>query len=59
MEDITRKGILLQALWTYWNRHHHLRLGQLLYNVVAPEKPCPELFYIEDRELLKLLENEI
>lgn len=34
----------------------HLRLGQLLVNVVHSSEPCPEVFYITDEELLKKLQ---
>lgn len=54
-----KKRLVLEALMDYWTRHPHQRLGQLIYNVTAPSAPCPEIFYIEDGELYKLLENEI
>lgn len=55
----TKKEIVITALLDAWTRQPYLRLGQLIYNTVAPEKPCPEIFYIDDMELYKLLENEI
>lgn len=59
MMDDTKKLVLLEVLRIYWNRHPKQRLGQLLYNVVAPVEPCSDLFYISDKDLQKLLENEI
>lgn len=59
MDKTVEKRLLLAALLDAWNRQPHQRLGQLLFNTVAPAKSCPELFYIEDRELYKLLENKI
>lgn len=59
MRDPVKIRLLLAALESAWIRQPHQRLGQLIYNTVAPEKPCPEIFYIEDRELQKLLENEL
>lgn len=56
---ITEKQVMIAALLEQWVRRPDQRLGQLIYNTVAPSQPCPELFYIEDRELFKLLENEL
>lgn len=56
---IVKKELMLAALLDAWKRQPHQRLGQLLYNTVAPSGACPELFYIEDKELFKLLENKI
>lgn len=55
----TRKDVVIAALLDAWKRQPHQRLGQLLYNTVAPSAACPELFYIEDKELFKLLENKL
>lgn len=55
----TKKEIVIAALLDAWTRQPYQRLGQLIYNTVAPEKPCPEIFYIEDGDLFKLLENKI
>ena len=59
MAQTTKRELLIVALVDAWKRQPHQRLGQLIYNTVAPEKPCPEIFYIEDRELFKLLENKL
>lgn len=49
------KTYLLKMLAETWSKYPHLRLGQLLVNVVGVAKPCPEIFYIEDRKLAKEL----
>ncbi len=59
MKTMVKKELLLSVLLDAWTRQPHLRLGQLIYNTVAPKEQCPELFYIEDRELYKLLENNV
>lgn len=54
-----KRELLLAALLDAWKKQPYLRLGQLMYNTVAPSQPCPELFYIEDKDLYKLLENDL
>lgn len=56
---VIKKELMVQALLDAWKRQPHQRLGQLLYNTVAPAGACPELFYINDKELFKLLENKL
>lgn len=34
-----------------WIKTPELRFGQLIVNVVAPKVPCPEIFYIKDKDL--------
>jgi hypothetical protein len=46
---------VLEALMDAWARYPAMRLGQLIVNVVRPENPCPEIFYIEDSQLIKKL----
>ena len=46
---------VLEALMDAWSRHPAMRLGQLIVNVVRPENPCPEIFSIEDSQLMKKL----
>ena len=48
---------VLEALMDAWVRYPQMRLGQLIVNVIRPEKPCPEIFYIEDSQLIKKLRN--
>jgi len=40
-----------------WTKSPDLRLGQMIVGAVAPEQPCPEVFYIEDAELRSRLET--
>ena len=53
-EDIWK---VLYALETIWAINPHLRLGQLLVDAVKVEKPCPELFYVEDNDLIEKLKR--
>jgi hypothetical protein len=46
---------VIEALVEAWSRYPAMRLGQLIVNVVRPENPCPEIFYIEDSQLIKKL----
>jgi uncharacterized protein YihD (DUF1040 family) len=52
MRDPHRIKTILQVLGEYWSDTPDIRLGQLLLGAVKPASPCPELFYIEDEELL-------
>jgi len=49
------QAAVLAELAEAWKRNPRLRLCQLLVNVIAPETSCPELFYIEDGQLLEKL----
>ncbi|WP_436700095.1 hypothetical protein [Nocardioides sp. BYT-33-1] len=60
MRDPQRIDDVLAAVAEAWRRNPDLRLGQLIYTAAAeaaahPLAPCPELFYIEDGELLDAL----
>ena len=46
---------VLEALMEAGSMYPAMRLGQLIVNVVRPENPCPEIFYIEDSQLIKRL----
>lgn len=46
---------LMAELQAHWQRNPNLRLTQLLVNLIASPIPCPEVFYFEDDELLRLL----
>lgn len=53
------KADIFNAVVRIWRKNQHLRLTQLLYNIVNPADPCPGFFYCEDKDLLKkLLEYE-
>lgn len=53
MRDITRIDRILDRLKTLWKKYPDLRLGQLIINVLRD----PALYYIEDEELIDLLEE--
>lgn len=55
-EDLQRIDDVIDELRARWVENPELRLGQLLVNVVNPSEPCPEIFYIEDRQLFWKLE---
>jgi uncharacterized protein YihD (DUF1040 family) len=60
MRDPERIPKTLKALEEIWKRHPDLRLGQLL--VIAAAKHvgafrCPEVFYLEDDDLINELES--
>ncbi len=46
---------LMAELQAFWLRNPNQRLTQLLVNLIASQKPCPEVFYFEDEELLRRL----
>jgi hypothetical protein len=46
----------LNLIRTFWELNPDW-LGQLIVNVVRPKEPCPEVFYIEDDELVRRLET--
>lgn len=53
MRDINRIDLILDRLKTLWKKYPDLRLGQLILNVIND----PALYYIEDEELIDLLEE--
>lgn len=53
MRDINRIDLILDRLKTLWKKHPDLRLGQLILNVLQD----PVLYYVEDEELVELLEK--
>lgn len=53
MRDINRIDRILDRLKTLWKKYPDLRLGQLILNVLQD----PALYYIEDAELIDLLEE--
>ena len=55
MRDPERIDRILNQLREVWVKVPDWRLGQLLVNAVNPKQPCPDVFYLEDRELEKLL----
>lgn len=53
MRDIDRIDSILDRLKTLWKRNPDLRLGQLILNVLRD----PTLYYIEDEQLIEVLEK--
>jgi hypothetical protein len=49
---------VLLAIGEVWVKSPDLRLGQLLINAVCPAEPCPEVFSIEDRDLVRRLRGQ-
>ena len=49
------KQHLIENIINVMTKYPELRLGQLLVNTMNFQEPCPELFYIEDDELVKRL----
>ena len=53
MRDKYRIDAILNQVQEIWKNYPDLRLGQLLLNVARD----PELYYIEDEELIKKLKE--
>lgn len=56
MRDPNRIDPMLQAIAEAWKQCPDLRLGQLIVNAVNPGCPAPEVFYMEDDELVRRIE---
>ena len=57
MRDPKRIDEILEVIRLVWTESPDLRLGQIIVGSVAPKQPCPEVFYIEDSELVIGLET--
>jgi uncharacterized protein YihD (DUF1040 family) len=53
MRDPARIEPMLNLIRTAWELNPDMRLGQLLVNIVRPTQSCPEVFYVEDDELVR------
>ncbi len=53
MRDPKRIEVILQEISNIWHANPDLRLGQLICNVIQD----PALYYVEDKELVKLLKD--
>ena len=49
------KQHLIESIVNVMTKYPELRLGQLLVNTMNPQQPCPELFHVEDHELVEKL----
>tara|TARA_R110001592_G_scaffold138699_1_gene358175 strand:+ start:479 stop:1000 length:522 start_codon:yes stop_codon:yes gene_type:complete len=52
MRDKNRIPKILNELERIWKDNPDFRLGQLIVAGAKPKEPCPEVFYIEDENLL-------
>ena len=57
MRDKNRIPKILKELDRIWKANPDFRLGQLIVVGAKPKEPCPEVFYIEDENLLDGLLN--
>ena len=57
MRDKNRIKPTLEKLEKLWLSNPDFRLGQLIMNIVKPEEPNAKIFYIEDDEFLKKLDE--
>ncbi|QDU43510.1 hypothetical protein Mal52_19860 [Symmachiella dynata] len=55
MRDPERIDRVLNSIREAWIETPDWRLGQLLVNAIKPSEPCPEIFYIEDSKLERLV----
>jgi len=53
MRNVNRISMILDGIRLIWEEYPDLRLGQLICNVVRD----PELYYIEDEDLIKELKE--
>lgn len=53
MRDARRIQGILQEISNIWHANPDLRLGQLICNVIQD----PALYYIEDKDLIKILKD--
>jgi len=53
MRDKNRIPKILKHLEEIWNENPDLRLGQLIMIATRPKSTCPEVFSIEDEDILK------
>lgn len=60
MRDPNRISPILDRIARVWESHPDLRLGQIITGVTSYRASAPQgkdLFYIEDEELIELIEN--
>lgn len=59
MRDINRISPIIQKLEKLWMENPDFRLGQLLMTIIKPEEPNPKIFYMEDDEISRKIEERI
>lgn len=57
MRDKNRIPKILQELQEVWVKNPDLRLGQIITIATRPKTTCPEIFYIEDEDILKGIQS--
>jgi hypothetical protein len=57
MRDINRIKPILDKIEKLWISDPDLRFGQLVMNIINPEKSNIEVYYIEDENLIDKLEK--
>ena len=57
MRDKNRIPKILNELERIWKANPDFRLGQLMVIATKPKNPCPEVFYIEDEDILKGIQS--
>lgn len=50
---------LLQKLEVAWDKNPELRFAQLMVNVIKPKEPVPEIFYINNDDLMNKVNSWI
>lgn len=43
---------VINAVWTFWNKHPDMRLGQIISNASSQNRRDPDPFYLEDEDLV-------
>lgn len=57
MREIKRINPIIKRLEKLWLENPDLRFGQLVVAITRPEEANPKLFYMEDEDFLKKLEE--
>jgi uncharacterized protein YihD (DUF1040 family) len=57
MRDPSRIDEVLAILKDIWVQEPDLRLGQLVVIAAKPAEACPQIFYVEDEQLLSGLRS--
>lgn len=53
------KELILNSLGVLAREYPQQRLGQIIYNYILTHYPNADPFYIEDKKLLEILEQEL
>jgi len=48
---------VIDTIMKVWKKYPSLRLTQLIVNAIEVKNPCPDVFYVEDSDLINLLNN--